>query len=143
MSALLQLRGQLVEAHRLAAEALREPDRAVVVAVGDEDRADARLDERLGGQLAGLAGADDHDAAPAQVAERLACELHRDRADRQPCPAPIVVSVRMRLPAASASRKSRFMIALVVPLDERQLVGALDLALDLGLAERPSRRAPR
>ena len=39
---LLELGGQRVEAHRLAAEALREPDRAVVVAVRDEHRAARR-----------------------------------------------------------------------------------------------------
>ena len=45
------------------------------------------------------------------------------------------VSLRTRLPAASASRKSRLVTGPGHALDERQLVGALDLALDLGLAD--------
>ena len=114
MSARSSSAGSVVEAHRLAAEALCQADRAVVVAVGDEHRAHAPLGQRARGQLAGLAGAD-HDHPPAgQVAERLLRELHRDRADRDAAARRSPVSVRTRLPAASASRNSRFMNALVV-----------------------------
>ena len=58
-----ELVGQFVQADDRAAEALREADRAVGVAVGDEDRAGALLGERARGQLAGLARAEDHDVA--------------------------------------------------------------------------------
>ena len=130
----LQLRRQRVEADRLAAEALREPDRAVVVAVGDEHRAHAPLGQRARGQLAGLAGAD-HDHAPAaQVAERLLRELHRDRADRDAAGADAGLGAHAlaggeRLAEQAVHERARG------ALDQRQLVGALDLALDLGLAD--------
>src|SRR4029077_8434047 len=55
----LQLLGKVLEAHGLAAEALGEPDRAVVVAVGDEDCGDAACDQGPGDELGRLAGADD------------------------------------------------------------------------------------
>ena len=41
----------------ISVEALRQPDRPVVVAVGDEDGADPARDQRPGDQLGGLAGA--------------------------------------------------------------------------------------
>ena len=46
-----------------AAEALRQAERPVGVAVGHEDRAGALVGQRPGGELAGLARADDHDVA--------------------------------------------------------------------------------
>ena len=82
MSALCELLGQLLEADRVAAEALGEADRAVVVAVGDEDGGDAAGDQRPGDQLGGLAGADHQHAALAEVAERAPRQLDRDRGDR-------------------------------------------------------------
>ena len=50
-------------------------------------------------------------------------------------PTEIAVSVRTRLPVASAARKSLLVIGPVVRARERELVRALDLALDLGLAD--------
>ena len=82
MSASLQLLGQVLEADRGAVEALGEPDRAVVVAVGDEDGVDAAGDQRPGDQLGGLAGADHQHPALGEVAERAPRELDRDRGDR-------------------------------------------------------------
>ena len=58
-----QLLGQPVEADHGAAEALREAARAVGVAIGDEDRAGPPVGKRLRGQLAGVAGAEDHHVA--------------------------------------------------------------------------------
>ena len=78
-----QLLGQLLEAHRMAAEALGEPDRAVVVAVGDEDRLDALGCQGAGGELCGLARADDQHAAVLELPERPLGELDRDRRDRE------------------------------------------------------------
>ena len=43
---------------------------------------------------------------PAEVAERVARGVDRDRGDADARPAPIAVSVRTRLPVASAARKS-------------------------------------
>ena len=50
-------------------------------------------------------------------------------------PAPIAVSVRTRLPVASAARNSLFVERPGRARGERRLVGALDLALHLGLAD--------
>ena len=77
-----QLLGQLLEADGAAVEALGQPDRAVVVAVGDEDGADAAGDQRAGDQLGGLAGADHQHPALGEVAERAARQLDRDRGNR-------------------------------------------------------------
>ena len=76
-----QLLGQAVEPDDRAAEALREAECAVGVAVGHEDRAGALLGERARGQLARLARAEDHDVALAQVAEDVAREADGDRGD--------------------------------------------------------------
>ena len=84
MSASPQLLGQVLEADRVAVEALGQPDRAVVVAVGDEDGVDAAGDQRPGDQLGGLAGADHQHPALGEVAERAARQLDRDRGDRDP-----------------------------------------------------------
>ena len=77
-----QLLGQLLEADGAATEALGEADRAVVVAVGDEDGADAAGDQGAGDQLGGLAGADHQHPALGEVAERAPRQLDRDRGDR-------------------------------------------------------------
>ncbi len=134
MSALCQLLGQLVEADRGAVEALGEADRAVVVAVGDEDSCDAAGDQRLGDQLGGLAGADDEDAAVGEVAERPSRQLDRDGGDRD-----AGLADPGLLPGAAAGAERAAEEAVEDrpggALDHRQLVGAFDLALDLGLAE--------
>ena len=115
MSACSSSAGSVVEAHRLAAEALGEADRAVVVAVGDEHRAARRARSSARAVSSPVSPAPiTITRAPAQVAEGLLRELHRDRADRHAAARRSPVSVRTRLPAASASRKSRFMNALVV-----------------------------
>ena len=69
----LQLLGQLLEADGAAAEALGQPDRAVVAAVGDEDRLDAPRGERARGQLGGLAGADHQHAAARSRSPSVRC----------------------------------------------------------------------
>ena len=130
-----QLLGQLVEADRLAAEALGEADRAVVAAVGDEDGLDAARGERLGGQLGRLAGADHEHAAAGEVAERALRELDRDRGDARRRPRRSAVSVADPLAGRERAAEEAVEDRPGGALDERQLVGALDLALDLGLAE--------
>ena len=112
---LVELLGQLLEADRLAAEALGEADRAVVVAVGDEDGVDAAGDQRPGDELGGLAGADHQHAALGEVAERAPGELDRDRGDRDALLADPGLRRGRRLPAASAPRKRRLRIGPVAP----------------------------
>ena len=135
MSALSSWVGKLVEADRLAAEAAGEPDRAVVAAVGDEDGLDAAGGERPRGQLGGLAGADQqHAAAKRGRPERAPGELdggggNGDAALADPRLGAHALAGRER--AAEEAVEDRAGRAL----DQRQLVGALDLALDLGLAE--------
>ncbi len=73
--------GQAVEPHDRAAEAVGDAERAVGVAVCHEHRARALVGERLGGQLAGLPGTDDHDVALLQRAEHAGREVHGDRGD--------------------------------------------------------------
>ena len=129
-----QLLGQLLEADRVAAEALGQADRAVVVAVGDEDRLDALGGERARGQLGGLAGADDQHPAVSQLAERALRELDGDRGDRQRA----LRDPGLRAGALAGGERVAEQPVEDRPgraLDERQLVGALDLALDLGLAD--------
>ncbi len=74
--------GQRLEAHGLAGEPLGETDRAVVVAVGDEDRLDSLCRERAGSELGCLAGADDQHPALLEVAQRSPRKLERDRRHR-------------------------------------------------------------
>ena len=83
MSAALELLGELLEADRAAAEALGQPDRPVVAAVGDEHRLHAAGGKRPGGELGRLACADHEDAPAREVAERPLGELDRHRGDRQ------------------------------------------------------------
>ena len=78
----LELAGQRVEGARGAAEALGERDRALAAAVGHEHRGHALVVQRLGGELGGLARADDHDVAVGEVAERVARGVDRDGGDR-------------------------------------------------------------
>ena len=119
----------------LAAESLGEPDRAVVVAVGDEDRLDPARGERPRGQLGGLAGADQQHPALGEVAERSLGELDRDRGDRDAASREIAVSRARPLAGRERAAEEAVEDGAGRALDQRQLVGALDLALDLGLAE--------
>ena len=98
-----------------AAEALREAERAVGVAVGDEDRPGALLGERARGQLARLAGAEHDDVALLQVAEHAQREVDGDRRDARRGCAPISVSVRTRLPVVSAAANRRLVSGPVQP----------------------------
>ena len=128
------LLGELVEAHGAAVEAVGEADRAVVVAVGDEDRLDALGGERAGGQLRGLAGADDEHAAVLEVADRPLRELDRDRGDRhRPLRDPGLRAGALAGPERGAEDPVEDRAGRA--LDQGELVGALDLALDLGLAD--------
>ena len=118
----------------LARGTLGEPDRAVVAAVGDEDGLDAAGGQRPGGQLGRLAGADQQHVASGQIAEGAGRELdgcggHADPALADPGLAPHPLAGRQS--AAEEPVEDRSGGAL----DERQLVGTLDLPLDLGLAE--------
>ena len=79
MSALEQALGQLVERADRAAEALGQRAGAVGVAVGDEDRRDALVGQRLRRQLARLAGADDHDVARSARSPTTSCARARPR----------------------------------------------------------------
>ena len=129
-----QLLGQLLEADGAAAEALGQPDRAVVVAVGDEDGADAAGDQGAGDQLGGLAGADHQHPALGEVAERAPRQLDRDRGDRDP----LLADPGLLAGAAAGAEGAAEEAVEDRPggaLDHRQLVGAFDLALDLGLAD--------
>jgi hypothetical protein len=110
----LELAGQRVEGDRLAAEAPCERDRAVAPAVGDEHRRHAALGQRARGQLGGLARADDAARGGArELAERARAASTATEATLAP-PAPIAVSVRTRLPVASAARKSLLVSGPVV-----------------------------
>jgi hypothetical protein len=130
----LELGRQLVEAHRPAAEALGKADRAVVAAVCDEHGVDAAGSQCLRGQLAVLTRAD-HEHAPAgQVAEHVGRELDGHRGHRHPR----AIDPGLRAHAlAGGERRAEQPVADRAggPLDERQLVGALHLPLDLGLAD--------
>ena len=130
----LELLRQLLEADGAAVEALGEADRAVVVAVGDEDGADAAGDQGAGDQLGGLAGADHQHAAVGEVAEGAARQLDRDRGDRD-----ALLADPGLLAGAAAGGEGAAEEAVEdrpgAALDQRQLVGAFDLALDLGLAD--------
>ena len=131
---LLELLGQLLEADRLAVEALGEADRAVVVAVGDEDGGDAAGDQRPGDELGGLAGADDEHPALGEVAERAPRQLDRDRGDREA----LLADLGLLADAAAGGERAAEEAVEDRPggaLDQGQLVGAFDLALDLGLAD--------
>ena len=129
-----QLLGQLLEADGAAVEALGQPDRAVVVAVGDEDGADAAGDQGPGDQLGGLAGADDQHPAVGEVAERPPRQLDRDRGNRD-----ALLADPGLLAGAAAGGEGAAEEAVEdrpgAALDQGQLVGAFDLALDLGLAD--------
>ena len=126
--------GELVEAHRIAAEPPREADRAVLAARGDERDPRAAVSERASGQLAHLAGADDDPLAAGQVAEQLAGEHHADGREAQ------LALADRRLGAHPLAGGERGLEQVVGERSdglarERRVVGALDLTLDLRLAD--------
>ena len=127
--------GQRVERDDRAAEALGQRARAGGVAVGDEDRRDALVGERLRGQLARLAGADDHDVAVGEVARRPRAQVDGDGRDAGAAAADRRSRVRTRLPVCSAALEQAVRQRPGRAGGERELVGAPDLALDLGLAD--------
>ena len=91
--------------------------------------------QRLGGQLARLAGADHHDGPPAEIAEQALRQLDRDGGEAHVAVRAIAVSSRTRLPVCSAAANRRLVSGPVVPAVARSLVRAPDLALDLVLAD--------
>ena len=130
----LELRRQLVEAHRFASEALGQADSPVVSPIGDEHRRDPAGGEGPGDQLRCLAGADHQHPAAGQVAEGALGELDRDGGDRH-----ALLAHPGLLPGAATggerSAEEPVEDRAGGPLDQRQLVGALHLPLDLRLAD--------
>ena len=133
----LELAGQRVERARRAAEALgRARSRARARRLATNIVRDALVVQRLRGQLGGLAGADDHDVALARGRRaRRAASVDGDRGDRGAAGARSPSRCARACRSASAARKSLFVSGPVGAGGERELVGALDLALDLGLAD--------
>ena len=135
--------GQRVERARRAAELRRQRDRAVAPPVRDEHRRHAVRVEGARGLLGRVAGADDHDVPPLQPAERGAGGVDRHRRHRR-----VTLGDRRLRAHALAGRQRR----AEQPVGQRPgrarrqrpLVRALDLALDLGLADdhrlQPARR---
>ena len=97
-----------------AAEALRQRDRPVAAAVGDEHRRHAVRVEGARDLLGVLARADDHDVARRQLARPRARADSTATEATEALPVEIAVSVRTRLPVASAARKSLLVIGPVV-----------------------------
>ena len=128
------LAGQVVEANGLAAEALRQPDRAVVAPVRDEHGAHAAVRERLRGQLAVLSGPYHQHAPGLEIAQRIAGEIDGDRRHRHARASERGLRAH---PLAGAERVAEEPVRDRPrgALDERQLVRALHLPLDLGLAD--------
>ena len=110
-----ELLGQLARARRrVPPKRCGEAERAVGVAVGDEDRAGALLGQRAGRQLARLAGAEDHDVAARQRAEHALREVDRDRRHAHAAGADLGLE-RTRLPVVSAAANRRFDSGPVLP----------------------------
>ena len=134
MSAASSWAGKGVERDDGAAEAARHRVCAGGVAVGDEHGAHALGGERLGGQLARLPGADDHDVAVLEVAHDVGGEVHGDGRDAGPA-----AGDRGLRAHALAGRQRGGEQAVGHragdPGLERELVGAAHLALDLALAD--------
>jgi hypothetical protein len=126
--------GECLEADGAAAEAIGQPDRAVVVAVGDEDRVQPLGRERSRRELGGLPGPDDEHAAGLELAEGSLRELDRDRRDRhRPRRDP---GLRPRaLAGGEGGAEDAVEDGPRRALDEGELVRPLHLALDLGLAD--------
>ncbi len=130
----LQLLGQLLETDGLTVETLGEADRPVVVAVGDEDAGGTAGDQGLGDQLGGLAGADHQHPLLTEVAKRAPGKPDSHRGDRDP----LLADRGLLAHPAAGSESAAEETVEDRPggaLDQRQLVGAFDLALDLGLAD--------
>src|SRR3954469_1932718 len=125
---------ELVEGADRPAEAVGQRAGAAGVAVGDEDRRDALVGQRLRRALARLARADDDDAALREVADGLARELDGDRRDADPLAADAGLRAdalaRLERGAEQAVRHRAGRARR-----QRELVRAADLALDLGLAD--------
>ena len=126
--------GQRVEGARGAAEALREGDRAVAAAVGHEHRRDAVRGEGARDLLGVLARADQHHVALGEIAERGPRGLDRHRGDGGVAGGdrglgPHALARGQRRAEELVGHRPRRVRA------QRALVGALDLALDLGLAD--------
>ena len=131
----LELGGQLVEAHAVAAEALRERAarsrrRLATKIVRTPWSASARAVSSLVSPAPRIST-----CAVREIAERARARARRRPTTRDTRLAAIAVSRRTRLPVGSAARNRRLVSGPVVPCVERELVGALDLALDLGLAD--------
>ncbi len=129
-----QLVGEAVESDDRSAEALGEAERAVGVAVGYEDRAGALVGERARGQLAGLARAEDHHVALLQAAEHAQREIDGYRRDAHAAGA----DLRLRTDALASRERCREQPVrerACHPGRHRRLEGALDLSLDLRLAD--------
>ena len=95
---------------------------------------DAAGDQRPGDQFGGGAGADHQHLALGEVAERALRDLDRDRRDRD---AALADRGLVAGPPAGRERAAEEAVEDRPggALDQRQLVGAFDLALDLGLAD--------
>ena len=134
MSALASCAGSSSIRTALPPKRCGERDRAVVAAVGDEDGVRAAGGERAGGELGGLAGADQQHAARREVAEVALGELDGDRGDRDALLADGGLGAG---PLAGRERAAEHPVEDRAggALDQRQLVGPLHLALDLGLAD--------
>ncbi len=116
------------------AEALGQRAGAIGVAVGDEDRAHALVGQRLRRQLGGLAGADDDDRPRGEVADDFAGEVDGDRRDAHA----LAADPGLRAHALAGLQRGAEQAVRHRPGragGERGLVGALDLALDLALAD--------
>src|SRR5205814_1321137 len=104
------------------------------VAVDDAQDPDAVAAQHAGGHLAALAGADEQHPAVGERAERLACELDRGRGDRYAAAADRGAGPR---PAPGGERVADEAVEqrATRPGAARELVGAAQLAEDLGLAQ--------
>jgi hypothetical protein len=125
---------QLVERDRGAVVAARQADRAIAAAIGHEHGGGPAVGQRTARELARLAGADDDHAPAPQVTQMLAGEGHGGAGQAQ------LPLADRRLGAHPLARGQRGPEQAVgeragrVP-GQRRLVGALDLTLDLGLAD--------
>ena len=115
MSARSSSSGSASNATGRAAEALGQRDRALAPAVGDEHRRarPASCSARAVSSAVSPAPMIS-DVARAEVAERVARGVDRDRGDARRGRREIAVSVRTRLPVASAARKSLLVSGPVV-----------------------------
>ena len=135
MSARSSCGRKVVEAHGLPAEALREADRAVVVAVGDEHRAHAALDQRLARSARrSRRRRRSRPRAPAR-SPSVSCASWTATELTDSGPAAIAGLGAHALAGGERLAEQPVHDRAGGVLDQRQLVGALDLALDLRLAD--------